>query len=49
MPEPAIIVSSDERVAAANKPALDLLPGLRVGDPLVLGCARPTFSTPGAG
>ena len=30
MPEPAVIVSSDERAAAANKPALDLLPGLRV-------------------
>src|ERR1700729_595595 len=37
MPEPAVIVSADERAAAANKPALDLLPGLRVGDPFVLG------------
>jgi two-component system, OmpR family, phosphate regulon sensor histidine kinase PhoR len=41
MPEPAVIVSSDERAAAANKPALNLLPGLRVGDPLVLGLRAP--------
>ena len=41
MPEPALIVSSDERAAAANKPALDLLPGLRVGDPFVLGLRAP--------
>jgi two-component system, OmpR family, phosphate regulon sensor histidine kinase PhoR len=37
MPEPALIVSSDERAVAANKPALDLLPGLRIGDSFVLG------------
>jgi two-component system, OmpR family, phosphate regulon sensor histidine kinase PhoR len=41
MPEPAVIVGADERAAAANKPALDLLPGLRVGDPLVLGLRAP--------
>ena len=41
MPDPKIIVSADERVEAANKPALDLLPGLRVGDPLVLGLRAP--------
>ncbi len=41
MPEPAVIVSSDERAAAANQPALDLLPGLRVGDPFVLGLRAP--------
>jgi two-component system phosphate regulon sensor histidine kinase PhoR len=41
MPEPAVIVGPDERAAAANKPALDLLPGLRVGDPLVLGLRAP--------
>ena len=41
MPEPAVIVSADERAAAANKPALDLLPGLRVGDPFVLGLRAP--------
>ncbi len=41
MPEPAVIVGPDERAAAANKPALDLLPGLRVGDPFVLGLRAP--------
>jgi two-component system, OmpR family, phosphate regulon sensor histidine kinase PhoR len=41
MPDPKIIVSADERVEAANKPALDLLPGLRVGDPFVLGLRAP--------
>ena len=41
MPEPAVIVSSDERAAAANQPALNLLPGLRVGDPFVLGLRAP--------
>jgi two-component system, OmpR family, phosphate regulon sensor histidine kinase PhoR len=41
MPDPKIIVSVDERVEAANKPALDLLPGLRVGDPFVLGLRAP--------
>ena len=41
MPEPAIIVGPDERAAAANEPALQLLPGLRVGDPFVLGLRAP--------
>ena len=41
MPQPAVIVGSDERVAAANQLALDLLPGLRVGDPFVLGLRAP--------
>jgi ketopantoate reductase len=41
MPEPAIIVGPDERAAAANGPALELLPGLRVGDPFVLGLRAP--------
>jgi two-component system phosphate regulon sensor histidine kinase PhoR len=41
MPEPAVIVSGDERAVAANQPALNLLPGLRVGDPLVLGLRAP--------
>src|ERR1700743_79187 len=41
MPEPAMIVSSDERAVAANQPALNLLPGLRVGDPFVLGLRAP--------
>jgi two-component system, OmpR family, phosphate regulon sensor histidine kinase PhoR len=41
MPEPAVIVCLDERATAANRPALDLLPGLRVGDPFVLGLRAP--------
>ena len=41
MPEPAIIVGPDERAVAANQPALQLLPGLRVGDPFVLGLRAP--------
>ncbi len=41
MPDPKIIVSADERVEAANKPALDLLPGLRIGDLFVLGLRAP--------
>lgn len=41
MPEPAVIVGPDERVAAANKPASDLLSGLRIGEPLVLGLRAP--------
>jgi two-component system phosphate regulon sensor histidine kinase PhoR len=41
MPEPAIIVGADDRAAAANGPALALLPALRVGDPLVLALRWP--------
>ena len=41
MPEPAVIVGPDGRAAAANKPALNLLPGLKVGDPLVLALRAP--------
>src|ERR1700712_3376391 len=41
MPEPAVIVSGDERAAAVNQPALNLLPGLRIGDPFVLGLRAP--------
>jgi len=41
MPEPAVLVAADDRVAAANAPALRLLPGLRVGDPLVLALRAP--------
>ena len=41
MPEPAVIVGSDARTAAANGPALDLLPGLRVGEPLVRALRAP--------
>src|SRR6202161_3280699 len=41
MPEPAVIVSSDERAAAANKPALNVLRGPGVADPLVLALRAP--------
>src|SRR5271169_4134694 len=41
MPEPAIIVGADDRAAAANKPALALLPALRIGEPLVLALRSP--------
>jgi len=41
MPEPAIIVDADGRVTAANKPALTLLPGLRIDEPLVLALRSP--------
>src|ERR1700733_587291 len=41
MPEPAIIVGADARAAAANKPALALLPALRIGEPLVLALRSP--------
>ena len=41
MPEPAIIVGADDRAAAANKPAIALLPALRVGEPLVLALRSP--------
>ena len=41
MSEPAVIVDFDGRVGAANGPALDLLPGLRIGEPLVLALRSP--------
>ena len=41
MPEPAVIVGPDGRAAAANQPALDLLPGLKVGEPFVLALRAP--------
>ncbi len=41
MPEPAILVGPDGRADAANRPALDLLPGLKVGEPLVLALRAP--------
>ena len=41
MPEPAVLVAADDRVAAANAPALRLLPGVRVGDPLILALRAP--------
>jgi two-component system, OmpR family, phosphate regulon sensor histidine kinase PhoR len=41
MPEPAVIVGPDGRATAANKPARDLLPALKVGDPFVLALRAP--------
>jgi two-component system phosphate regulon sensor histidine kinase PhoR len=41
MPEAALIVGADGRVAAANAPALSLLSALKLGDPLVLALRAP--------
>lgn len=41
MPEPAILVDREGRVAAANPPALALLPGLKVEESLVLALRAP--------
>jgi two-component system phosphate regulon sensor histidine kinase PhoR len=41
MPEPAIIVGPDGRAAAANRPALGLLAGLKIGEPFVLALRAP--------
>ena len=41
MPEAALIVGADGRVAAANNPALNLLAALKLGDPLVLALRAP--------
>jgi two-component system, OmpR family, phosphate regulon sensor histidine kinase PhoR len=41
MPEPAIIVDRDGRAVAANAPARDLLPALRLGESLVLALRSP--------
>jgi len=41
LPEPAVLIAADDRVAAANTPALRLLPRLKVGDPLVLALRAP--------
>ena len=41
MPDPAVIVGPEGRVAAANKPALDLLPALKIDDPFVLALRAP--------
>ncbi len=41
MPEPAVIVGPDGRSAAANTPALNLLPALRLGEPFVLALRAP--------
>jgi two-component system phosphate regulon sensor histidine kinase PhoR len=41
MPEPALLVDADLRALSANKPAQELLPGLRLGEPLVLSLRSP--------
>ena len=41
MPEPAVIVGPDGRSAAANTPALNLLPALKLGEPFVLALRAP--------
>jgi two-component system phosphate regulon sensor histidine kinase PhoR len=41
MPEPAIIVGENGRIAAANRPARALLPALKIGEPLVLALRAP--------
>jgi two-component system phosphate regulon sensor histidine kinase PhoR len=41
MPSPAILVDAEARVMFANEPAGELLPGLRVEEPLVLALRAP--------
>ena len=41
MPDAALIVGADGRVAVANKPAMDTLSVLKLGDPLVLALRAP--------
>ena len=41
MPQPAVIVGADGRSTAANKPALALLPAIRIGEPFVLALRAP--------
>src|SRR5208283_1867176 len=41
MPDAALIVGADGRVAVANQPALNLLSVLKLGDPLVLALRAP--------
>ncbi len=41
LPQPVVAVSSDIRVIAANTPAFETLPALRVGDPLALSLRDP--------
>src|SRR5215467_5998127 len=41
MPDPAVIVGPEGRVAAANRAALDLLPALKIDDPFVLALRAP--------
>jgi len=41
MPEPALVIGPDGRIAAANGPARALLPAMRLGEPLVLALRAP--------
>ena len=41
MPEPAVIVGQDTRVAAANEPARAILPALKLGEPMLLSLRAP--------
>jgi two-component system, OmpR family, phosphate regulon sensor histidine kinase PhoR len=41
MPEPAIVIGPDGRLAAANEPAHALLPAMKLGEPLVLALRAP--------
>jgi two-component system phosphate regulon sensor histidine kinase PhoR len=41
MPEPAVIVGPDGRATVANKPAFNLLAGLKTGEPFVLALRAP--------
>jgi len=41
MPEPAIIVGHDERVAAVNEPVREILPTIKLGEPLLLSLRAP--------
>ncbi|MGD0721808.1 MAG: ATP-binding protein [Roseiarcus sp.] len=41
MPEPALVIGPDGRIAAANEPAEALLPAMRLGEPLVLALRAP--------
>ena len=42
LPQPVIVVAPDLRVVAANGPAREILPALRVGDPLAMSLRDPT-------
>jgi two-component system phosphate regulon sensor histidine kinase PhoR len=41
MPEPGVVVDAEGRVIVANKPAFALLPGLKLGEPLILALRSP--------
>ena len=41
LPTPSLIVDADDRAVAANAPARELLPGLKIGEPLVLSLRSP--------